>query len=63
MLISKNHFFKCDSRAPRAQLALDEHLHANPKGMPLYSGKSRNKVYGGYVIHETKTAVIVEEIK
>ena len=56
----KEHRFKCDSRAPRAQLALDEHLHANPKGMPLYSGKSRNKVYGGYVIHETKTSVIVE---
>lgn len=59
----KEHRFKCDSRSCMARKALYEHLHANPKGMPLYSGKSRNKVYGGYVIHETKTAVIVEELK
>lgn len=54
--------FKCEI-TDEALDAYDEHLHANPKGMPLYGGKSRNKVYGGYVIHETKTSVIVEILK
>lgn len=56
----KEHRFKCDPLAPRAMIALQMHRDANPDGMPLHRGKSRNKVYGGYVIHETKTAVIVE---
>ena len=55
----KNTTFKCEI-TDEALDAYDEHVKANPKGMPLYSGKSRNKVYDGYVIHETKTAVIVE---
>lgn len=54
--------FKC-AITDEALDAYDEHIKHNPNGMPLYSGKSRSKVYYGYVIHETKTSVIVEELK
>jgi hypothetical protein len=54
--------FKC-AITDEALDAYDEHVKHNPNGMPLYSGKSRGKVYYGYVIHETKTSVIVEELK
>lgn len=59
----KQTIFKCDPLAPKAMLALQMHRDANPNGMPIYSGRSRNKVYYGYVIHETKTAIIVEILK
>ena len=57
--------FLCDPLAPRAMLALQKHRDANPDGLPLYNGRSRgNKEYfAKYSIHETKTSIIVEEIK
>ena len=58
----KEHVFKCDSRAPRARMALDEHLHYNPNGLPLHNGKSRSKFYSGYRVYETKTQVVVKLI-
>lgn len=54
--------FKCEI-TDEALDAYDEHVKQNPNGMPLYNGRSRNKVYYSYVIHETKTSVVVEELK
>lgn len=59
---TKNTTFKCEI-TDEALDAYDEHVKHNPNGMPLYSGKSRSKVYYGYVIHETKTAIIIEVLK
>lgn len=55
----KQTIFKC-AVTDEAIDALDMHTKSNPNGLPLYSGKSRSKVYYGHVIHETKTSIIVE---
>lgn len=56
--------FKCNPLAPKAMLALQMHMDANPSGMNLYCSKSKaSKLYFGmYKIRETKTSVIVEMI-
>lgn len=59
----KNTIFKCDPLQPKAMLSLQMHRDANPNGAPLYGGRSRRKVYFcQYVIHETKTQVVIGEL-
>lgn len=55
--------FKCNPLAPRAIMAYSDHVIANPNGMPLFNGKSKRKVYGNYVIYETKAYIIVDELR
>jgi hypothetical protein len=58
--------FNCDPLQPRAMLALQTHRDTYPNGMDaLFNGRSRNALYVslGYVIYETKTTVVVREIK
>lgn len=62
-MVTKKVTFNCSPLAPRAIMALDEHLKANPNGAPLYGGKSRAKQYYGlYRIRETKTTVFIDKI-
>ncbi|MEO9497681.1 MAG: hypothetical protein ABJG42_24620 [Vibrio splendidus] len=58
----KQTLFKCPV-TDEAIDALGMHTKSNPDGVPLYSGRSRRKTYYGYVVYETKTKVIVEELK
>lgn len=57
--------FRCDPLAPKSMLTLQMHRDANPNGLPLYNGRSRGykEYFGMYKIHETRTQIIVEEIK
>ena len=55
--------FKCNPLAPRAIMAYSDHVSSNPNGIPLYSGKSKRKVYGNYVIYETKAHIIIDELR
>jgi hypothetical protein len=58
--------FKCDPLQPRAMLALQTHRDTYPSGMDaLFKGRSRNSMYVslGYVIYETKTTVVIREMK
>lgn len=62
-MVTKKVTFNCSPLAPRAIMALDEHLKENPNGLPLYGGKSRSKTYYGvYSIHETATQIVVKRI-
>jgi hypothetical protein len=56
--------FKFNPLAPKAMLALQMHMEANPNGMNLYGSKSKVSTlyFGIYKIRETKTSVIVEMI-
>ena len=57
--------FNCNPLQPRAMLALQTHRDTYPNGMATYKGKSRDALYTdlGYVIYETKTLVVVREMK
>ena len=55
--------FKCNPLAPRAIMAFSDYMVDNPNGATLYNGKSRRKVYGDYVIYETKAFIIIDEVK
>lgn len=61
----KNTIFKTNPLAPRAMLALQTHRDTYPNGMESYSGRSNRAVYVdlGYVIYETKTTVVVNDLK
>lgn len=61
--MKKETFTNCSSLEPRARMALDEHLKANPNGSPLYGGKPKPKQYYGlYRIRETRTTVFIDKI-
>ena len=58
--------FTCDPLQPRAMLALQTHRDTYIDGMCVYfNGRSRNALYVslGYVIYETKTTVVIREMK
>jgi hypothetical protein len=58
--------FTCDPLQPRAMLALQTHRDTYIDGMCVYfNGRSRNALYFdlGYVIYETKTTVVIREMK
>jgi hypothetical protein len=58
--------FTCDPLQPRAMLALQKHRDTYPNGMDaLFDGRSRKVLYVslGYVIYETKTTVVIREMK
>ena len=57
--------FNCDPVPRKAIVALQTHRDTYPNGMTTYKGKSRDAQYPnlGYVIYETKTLVVVREMK
>jgi hypothetical protein len=58
--------FTCDPLQPKAMLALQTHRDTYPLGMDAYySNRSKNALYVslGYVIYETKTTVVIREMK
>ena len=61
----KKTIFNCDPVPRRAMLALQTHRDTYPNGMSTHKGKSRDALYVslGYVIYETKTLVVVREMK
>ena len=61
----KKTIFNSDPLKPGAMLTLQKHRDTYPNGMPTYGTRSNRCTYVslGYVVYETKTSVVIGELK